>query len=253
MTSNPAGGGGDDADSRKTRFVPRPDVVEGDAAPAPQPGNRLAQGAAGDAAAPDLGATQSLHPGFSPPPEDPPASPILGGTIIGRTRLVGDHAATALAAGNPAAAPAAPAGQATMRLGAAPVTAKTEYIRGENIQADPVAAWVVVVKGPGRGGFRPVFVGMNSVGRDGSQRVPLNFGDDAISREEHAFITYDDEQRVFYLQHGGKSNLVRLGDQPVLMPTELKAHDLIRIGKTTLRFFPCCGPDFSWSDEVPDA
>jgi pSer/pThr/pTyr-binding forkhead associated (FHA) protein len=98
-----------------------------------------------------------------------------------------------------------------------------------------------------------VFVGMNSVGRDSSQRVSLDFGDDAISREEHAFITYDDEQRQFFLQHGGKSNIVRLGEQPVLMPVELKTNDLIRIGKTTLRFFPCCGPDFSWSDEVQDA
>ena len=52
---------------------------------------------------------------------------------------------------------------------------------------------------------------MNSVGRDASQRVSLSFGDDSISREEHAFITYDEEQRCFYLQHGGKSNLVRLG------------------------------------------
>ena len=37
------------------------------------------------------------------------------------------------------------------------------------------------------------------------------------------------------------------------MPTELKANDLMRIGKTTLRFVPCCGADFSWSDEVKDA
>jgi pSer/pThr/pTyr-binding forkhead associated (FHA) protein len=140
-----------------------------------------------------------------------------------------------------------------MKMGGAAVTAKTEYLRAENVQADPVAGWVVVVKGPGRGAFRPVYVGMNSVGRDTGQRVCLNFGDDAISREEHAFITYDDEQRVFYLQHGGKSNLVRLGDQPVLMPVELKPGDLIRIGKTALKFFPCCGPGFSWSDEVPDA
>jgi hypothetical protein len=112
---------------------------------------------------------------------------------------------------------------------------------------------VVVVKGPGRGSFCPVFVGMNSVGRDVSQRVSLTFGDDSISREEHAFITYDEEQRCFYLQHGGKSNLVRLGGQPVLSPTELKPNDLIRIGRTTLLFVPCCGPDFSWTDEVQEA
>jgi hypothetical protein len=131
--------------------------------------------------------------------------------------------------------------------------AKTELIRGPGVGSEPVAGWVVVVKGPGRGGFRPVFVGMNAVGRDPSQRISLSFGDESISREEHAFITYDDETRCFYLQHGGKSNLVRLGTDPVLTPTELKGNDLIRIGKTTLLFVPCCGPDFSWADEVQSA
>ena len=130
---------------------------------------------------------------------------------------------------------------------------KTQYIHGTSVDSDPVAGWVVVVRGPGRGNFRPVFVGMNSVGRDASQRVALGFGDDSISREEHAFITYDEEQRCFYLQHGGKSNLVRLGGHPVLSPTELKPNDLIRIGRTTLLFVPCCGPDFSWTDEVQEA
>lgn len=150
--------------------------------------------------------------------------------------------------------PTQASGQATMRLGDQAVTAKTQFLRtGGDYQSDPVAGWVIVVKGPGRGGFRPVYVGMNSVGRDSSQRVCLDFGDESISREQHAFITYDEEQRRFYLQHGGKSNLVRLGDQPVMMPSELQANDIIRIGKTVLRFFPCCGPDFSWSDEVPDA
>ena len=94
---------------------------------------------------------------------------------------------------------------------------------------------------------------MNSVGRDASQRISLNFGDESISREEHAFITYDEEQRRFYVQHGGKANLVRLGKKPVLVPTELKANDRIRLGRTTLRFVPCCGPDFSWTEEAKDA
>ena len=137
----------------------------------------------------------------------------------------------------------------TTRMG----SAKTEYIRGEGIETDPIAGWVVVVKGPGRGNFCPVFVGMNSLGRDPGQRISLGFGDESISREEHAFITYDEEQRCFYLQHGGKSNLVRLGSQPVLSPTELKGNDLIRIGHTTLLFVPFCGPDFSWTDEVQEA
>jgi hypothetical protein len=211
MSSDPNKSGDgepDDADleDKKTRFVPRSDIVERAAGPLPPTG--------GDAP----------------------------GTVIGRTRLIGNHGQPPAGGGVHTAAP-------TMKMG----TAKTELIRGAGVESDPVAGWVVVVKGPGRGAFRPVYVGMNSVGRDPSQRVSLSFGDESISREEHAFITYDEEQRCFYLQHGGKSNLVRLGAGPVLTPTELKQNDLIRIGKTTLMFVACCGPDFSWNDEVEGA
>lgn len=173
-----------------------------------------------------------------------PAAAPRGGAVIGTTRLVGMV---------PSAGPAsglAP-GQPTVKMQAN--QAKTQVVREGTVDIEPVAGWIVVVKGPGRGGFRPVYVGMNSVGRAPSQRISLDFGDESISREEHAFITYDDEQRTFYLQHGGKSNLVRLGDKPVLQPTELKPNDLFRIGNTTFRFFPCCGPDFNWGDEVKDA
>jgi hypothetical protein len=200
--------GGGDEDDKKTRFVPRSDIVERNPVP-PSP-------VGGDAP----------------------------GTVIGRTRLIGNHGQQLPPAGGGLRS-AAP----TMKMG----TAKTELIRGAGVETEPVAGWVVVVKGPGRGAFRPVYVGMNSVGRDPSQRVSLSFGDESISREEHAFITYDEEQRCFYLQHGGKSNLVRLGAGPVLTPAELKQHDLIRIGKTTLMFVACCGPDFSWNDEVEGA
>ena len=111
---------------------------------------------------------------------------------------------------------------------------------------------MVVIKGQGRGDFRPIYAGMNSVGRDPSQRISLSFGDESISREEHAFITYDEEQRCFYLQHGGKPNIIRLGRRRCSRPMEIQPYDLIRIGRTTLRFIPCCGPNFSWSDEIPD-
>jgi hypothetical protein len=168
------------------------------------------------------------------------------GTVIGRARLKGDHAAVQAETGQATVAP-------TVGIGLGQGSqAKTRYIRAEGLETDPVAGWVVVVRGQGRGDFRPVYAGMNSVGRDASQRISLNFGDESISREEHAFITYDEEQRCFYLQHGGKPNIIRLGTTPVLTPMELKPYELIRIGRTTLRFIPCCGPHFSWSDEIPD-
>ena len=174
--------------------------------------------------------------------------PAPAGTVIGRARLKGDHAGAAETVQG-AVSPTVGIG---LGQDQGQGQAKTRYIRAEGLETDPVAGWVVVIKGQGRGDFRPIYAGMNSVGRDASQRISLNFGDESISREEHAFITYDEEQRCFYLQHGGKPNIIRLGTTPVLTPMELKPYELIRIGRTTLRFIPCCGPHFSWSEEIPD-
>jgi prepilin-type processing-associated H-X9-DG protein len=224
MSNDPGNGygesGDDDLEERKTRVIQRSDIVDRSV---PEKGT----------AAPEA-KTEEARP--------QEATPIPTGTVIGRTRLMSGHEQSLAGGGVPGATPTTNMTQP-----------KTQYVHGASIDSDPVAGWVVVVKGPGKGNFRPVFVGMNSVGRDAGQRVPLNFGDESISREEHAFITYDEEQRCFYLQHGGKSNLVRLDGHPVLSPTELKANDLIRIGRTTLLFVPCCGPDFSWTDEVEEA
>jgi len=166
-----------------------------------------------------------------------------GGTVIGTTRLVPNPGQKA--APPPVAVPPPPGAKMQKQ-------AKTQYVLDVAVDSDPVAGWIVVVEGPGRGGFRPVFVGMNSVGRGADQRISLDFGDETISREEHAFITYDDETRTFYLQHGGKANLVRIGGKPVLQPTELQSFDRFTIGNTTFRFVANCGPDFCWSSEVSD-
>jgi hypothetical protein len=163
---------------------------------------------------------------------------LPAGAVIGRSRLAGDNAPTAQGPAMSSVSSGQP---------------RTQFLRAAvDIDADPVAGWLVVVKGPGRGGFRPIYVGMNSIGRDSGQRISLSFGDDSISREEHAYIAYDEEARRFFLQHGGKANLVRLGGRPVLSPTELNAYDLIRIGKTSLRFVPLCGSEFAWSDDLGD-
>jgi hypothetical protein len=110
------------------------------------------------------------------------------------------------------------------------------------------SGWLTVIKGPGRGHFLPVFIGMNSLGRDPSNRLAVNFGDEMISRADHAFIVYDDEHRAFWVQHGGKSNLVRLNDMPVLAPSALKSGDIIRVGTTELRFTAFCDEEFDWTD-----
>lgn len=117
--------------------------------------------------------------------------------------------------------------------------------------ADPVAGWLVVVAGPGKGRVCKLGYGTNSLGRGDGARVRLDFGDERISRENHAALTYDPRGRKFYLQHGGGVNLTYLGDAPVLTPTLLEPMQDICIGDTTLRFVPFCGPDFDWQDLGP--
>ncbi|MBB5278714.1 hypothetical protein HNR26_004827 [Rhizobium rosettiformans] len=118
---------------------------------------------------------------------------------------------------------------------------------GPEQEHELVAGWLVVVSGPGRGHSLEIYFGMNSLGRATNQRIPLDFGDESISREAHAFVVFDDMQQDFYIQHGGKTNLVRLNGKPVLAPMELAHGDMIDIGSTRLMFVPLCSENFNWS------
>ncbi|MCZ0811707.1 MAG: FHA domain-containing protein [Pseudomonadota bacterium] len=108
--------------------------------------------------------------------------------------------------------------------------------------------WLVVVKGPGRGEAFALQAGVAQIGRGAGQQVRLDFGDNSISRENHAAIAYDPEQKTFFIGHGGKANLVRRNGRPVLSTEEMQAGDVIVIGETTLRFAPLCGSEFSWEE-----
>ena len=112
--------------------------------------------------------------------------------------------------------------------------------------------WVLVVDGPGRGHCFALTAGMAQIGRGEDQSIQLDFGDNAISRNNHAAIVYDSESRQFLLGHGGKSNIVRLNGKPVISNEDLKDGDLIKIGDTTLKIKTLCGSDFDWSDAGGD-
>lgn len=115
-------------------------------------------------------------------------------------------------------------------------------------QAHFPVGWLVVVDGPGKGASFSLFDGLTQIGRGEGQTVRLDFGDNTISRDNHAAIAFDAEQRRFFFGHGGKANLVRLNGQPVLSTETLPPNSIIRIGETTLRFVALCGEDFAWSD-----
>jgi len=121
---------------------------------------------------------------------------------------------------------------------AAPATKSVKY---------PVG-WIVVSDGPGRGESFSLLAGMSQIGRGEDQAIQLDFGDNSISRSNHAAIVYDTKTKEFLLGHGGKSNIVRLNDKPLISNESLKTGDLIRIGETVLRFVALCDASFDWDN-----
>lgn len=118
----------------------------------------------------------------------------------------------------------------------------------EDAMNDPVAGWVVVIEGPGKGNVLTIGYGQNSIGKEEGQRIRLGFGDNQISRQNHATITYDPRGKQFYLQQGTGTNLAYINNAPVLAPTLLEPNSHISLGETTLRFVPLCSEEFCWQD-----
>lgn len=108
--------------------------------------------------------------------------------------------------------------------------------------------WIVVAEGPGRGASFSLLAGMSQIGRGEDQAIQLDFGDNSISRSNHAAIVYDPSSKEFLLGHGGKSNIVRLNDKPLISNETLKTGDVIRIGETVLRFVALCDKSFNWAE-----
>ena len=138
---------------------------------------------------------------------------------------------------------------------------RTQLVRGRqklartNFAQDPVVGWLVVVGGPGLGAFRPVFEGNNTIGRSSSNRIAVDFGDDAISSEEQAYIRYDSTDRSFlFVPNLAKTNVVSVNDKRPTAAVELAHMDVITMGRTQLVFVPFCGSDFDWAElaEVKD-
>jgi hypothetical protein len=109
--------------------------------------------------------------------------------------------------------------------------------------------WLVIVDGPGLGSFRIIIEGNNSIGWAPNQHIRLDFGDDSISAEEQAFIRYDSVDRKFlFVPNLTKTNVVWVNDDKPTSAIELKAMDIITMGRTRVVFVPFCGNEFDWSE-----
>lgn len=119
---------------------------------------------------------------------------------------------------------------------------------GDDPMVDPPAGWLVVVGGPGKGRVLTLGSGMNAIGRSEQSRVRLDFGDDNVSRRNHARLIYEPRQRRWLLNHGDGTNLTYLNGDVVVGVAEIESGAEIQIGETTMRFQPFCSKEFDWQD-----
>ena len=113
---------------------------------------------------------------------------------------------------------------------------------------DPPVGWLVVVGGPGKGRALVLGSGMNPIGRNADSRVRLDFGDDNVSRRNHARVIYEPRQRRWLLGHGDGTNLTYLNGDLVVGLTEIESGAEIQLGETIMRFQAFCSKEFDWQD-----
>lgn len=111
----------------------------------------------------------------------------------------------------------------------------------------PVTGWLVCIEGPARGTDYRIRAGYNYMGRAEHMDICIS-GDNQIGHERHAMIAYDNEEKVFFFGPADGKNIVRLNGKMVMIPSEIKAYDVITIGSTKLLFIPLCGERFSWDE-----
>ncbi len=111
----------------------------------------------------------------------------------------------------------------------------------------PVVGWLVAVEGPCRGTDYRIHTGYNYIGReDGDICI---HGDNTISAEKDANVTYVPQTRKLYIAHEQGKNVLLVNDMPVIGGgMEIHSFDLITIGTTKLMFIGMCGEKFTWGE-----
>ena len=126
-----------------------------------------------------------------------------------------------------------------------PNEGKTVAVFRKQMGMDPVVGWLVCIEGPDKGKDYRIRSERNFIGRSDKMDICIA-NDEAISRENHAIVSYSPKKRQFRVYSGESRGLVYLNDEEVITADELKAYDVIELGKTKLMFIPFCGEQFEW-------
>ncbi|MFN8057893.1 MAG: FHA domain-containing protein [Vicinamibacterales bacterium] len=110
---------------------------------------------------------------------------------------------------------------------------------------DPVVGWMVCVAGADRGRDFRIRSEKNFIGRSETMDICVG-GDETISRENHAIVSFNPKNGQFKLHPGESRGLVYLNGEEVDGPKPLAEGDKVELGQTTLMFVPLCDDTFSW-------
>jgi pSer/pThr/pTyr-binding forkhead associated (FHA) protein len=108
----------------------------------------------------------------------------------------------------------------------------TQLIRDKSNQ---IVGKLTVVEGAGSGKSVNIYTGTNQIGRGDDMRVQINFGDDTISRQQHAVITFDAKNLEVRIYDGGKPGGLWVNGSRVTADQAVKFGDLIKLCETTLK------------------
>ena len=122
---------------------------------------------------------------------------------------------------------------------------RTVAVIKKQMGIDPVVGWLVCKTGVEKGKDYRIHAENNYIGRSESMDICIH-GDETITRENHAIVTYDNIKGEFFFTPGMGRSIIRINGNGVLAPTKLNAFDEIEMGITKFVFVPLCGPDFTW-------
>lgn len=128
---------------------------------------------------------------------------------------------------------------------------RTIAVVHQDMGIDPVVGWLVCVKGKEKGRDYRIHSDNNYIGRSEKMDICVH-GDETISRENHAVVSYDSIDKIYYFSPGEGRNIVRHNGKAIFQTVELNMYDRVVVGKTELVFMPLCGSDFEWSSEDAD-
>ena len=114
--------------------------------------------------------------------------------------------------------------------------------------SDPVVGWLVCTKGVHKGEDFRLRAGRNFIGRGQNMDIKLT-GENTVSRDKHAIVLYEPNQRIFLAQMGEAHELVYLNGNLLMSNAQMKAYDRLQLGDAELMLIPCCGETFDWQED----